>query len=40
MRQVLEELRSDPKKASAYLKDPHIRANLDKLVSAGVVSFQ
>jgi len=40
MRQVLEELREDPKKAQGYLKDPTIRANLDKLVSAGIVSFQ
>jgi len=40
MRQVLDDMRTDPKKAAQYLKDPTIRSNLDKLVTAGIVSFQ
>jgi len=40
MNQVLNDLKTDPKKAQAYLKDPTIRANLDKLIQAGIISFQ
>jgi len=40
MRQVLDDLRTDPKKAQGYLKDPTIRSNFDKLVRAGVISYQ
>lgn len=40
MRQVLDDMRTDPRKAAEYLKDPHIRSSLDKLVTAGIVSFQ
>ena len=38
MRQVLDELRQNPSSAQHYLKDPQIRANLDKLIAAGIVS--
>jgi len=40
MRQVLKEMETDPKKAQEYLKDPTIKANLQKLVNAGVASIQ
>jgi len=40
MRQVLDDMRTDPMKAQSYLKDPSIRSNLEKLVQAGIISFQ
>jgi len=40
MRQVLDDMRTDPMKAQSYLKDPSIKSNLEKLVQAGIISFQ
>jgi len=37
MQQVLSSLKSDPTAAQAYMKDPQIRANIEKLIQAGVV---
>lgn len=38
--QVLEDLQTDPKTQQQHLAHPQIRANIDKLVSAGIVQMR
>lgn len=38
MQQVLNDLKSDPKAAQHHMRDPTIRANIDKLIAAGIIS--
>ena len=38
--QVLEDLQSDPKNSQHHLQHPQIRANIDKLVTAGLVQMR
>ena len=38
--QVLDDLQNDPKNSQQHLQQPHIRANIDKLVSAGIVQMR
>ena len=38
--QVLEDLQSDPKTQQQHLAHPQIRANIEKLVSAGIVQMR
>jgi len=40
MRNVLSEMQSDPKSANKFLKDPEIKANIEKLIAAGVLSMK
>ena len=40
MQAVLQALQSDPKAAQHFLSDPKIRANVDKLIAAGVISVR
>jgi len=38
MQQVLQDLKSDPKSSQQHLRNPTIRANIDKLIAAGIIS--
>jgi len=38
MQQVLNDLKSDPKAAQHHMRDPTIRANIEKLIAAGIIS--
>lgn len=38
--QVLEDLQTDPKNSQRHLQHPQIRANIDKLVTAGLVQMR
>ncbi len=38
--QVLEDLQNDPANSQRHLNHPQIRANIDKLVSAGMVQMR
>jgi len=38
--QVLKELKENPQHAQGYLSDPHIAANLQKLIAAGILGFK
>jgi len=40
MRQVLDDLQNDPTNSQRHLNHPQIRANIDKLVSAGMVQMR
>lgn len=37
MRQVLQDLKTDPTSFAKYMADPRIKANLDKLIASGVI---
>ena len=38
--QVLEDLQTDPKTQEEHMRHPQIRANIEKLVSAGIVQMR
>ena len=38
--QVLDDLQTDPKNSQHHLQHPQIRANIEKLVSAGLVQMR
>eukprot|EP01127_Copromyxa_protea_P004853 TRINITY_DN14671_c0_g1_i1.p1 TRINITY_DN14671_c0_g1~~TRINITY_DN14671_c0_g1_i1.p1 ORF type:complete len:582 (-),score=207.47 TRINITY_DN14671_c0_g1_i1:28-1773(-) len=38
MQQVLQDLKSDPKAAQHHMRDPITRANIEKLIAAGIIS--
>jgi len=38
MQQVLKELQTNPQSINGYLRDDKIRANIEKLIAAGVIS--
>jgi len=40
MRNVLSDMQNDPKSANKFLKDPTIKANVEKLIAAGVLSMK
>jgi stress-induced-phosphoprotein 1 len=40
MRNVLSDMQNDPKSANKFLKDPSIKANIEKLVAAGVIQMR
>jgi stress-induced-phosphoprotein 1 len=40
MRNVLSDMQSDPSSANKFLKDPTIKANIEKLIAAGVLSMK
>lgn len=40
MRNVLSAMQDDPKSANKYLADPEIKANIEKLIAAGVLSMK
>eukprot|EP00761_Pharyngomonas_kirbyi_P012836 gb/GECH01012863.1/.p1 GENE.gb/GECH01012863.1/~~gb/GECH01012863.1/.p1 ORF type:complete len:568 (+),score=202.42 gb/GECH01012863.1/:1-1704(+) len=37
MQQVLQDLKNNPQAASSHLSDPKIKANIDKLIAAGII---
>jgi stress-induced-phosphoprotein 1 len=37
MQQILQDLRNDPKSMQQHMRDPQIRANIEKLYTAGVL---
>jgi stress-induced-phosphoprotein 1 len=39
MSRVLQDLQTDPKSGAAALKDPKIRANIEKLAAAGIIKI-
>ena len=40
MRQVLNDMQTDPKAAADHMKNPMVAANLQKLVNAGIVQMR
>lgn len=40
MRNVLSQMQEDPKSAAKFLSDPDIKANIEKLIAAGVLAMK